>query len=254
MNDTALTKPRMTKRLTPLLLVPALASCSAIDRIGHIGEQPELTAITNPQGVPGYQPITMPMPAPQVAERQPNSLWRAGARTFFKDLRATRVGDIVTVTINVNDFGTWQNSTTRTRTTTENDSLGNFFGLQSKILPATVKNQLPSLASLSGSTVQTGTGQIARLEQVNLTLAAIVTQVLPNGNLVLHGRQELRVDYDVRDLQIAGIIRPEDITPQNTIAYNQIAEARISYGGRGQLMDVQQPRLGAQLLDIIMPF
>jgi flagellar L-ring protein precursor FlgH len=117
-----------------------------------------------------------------------------------------------------------------------------------------MKNQLPSLASLSGSTVQTGTGQIARLEQVNLTLAAIVTQVLPNGNLVLHGRQELRVDYDVRDLQIAGIIRPEDITPQNTIAYNQIAEARISYGGRGQLMDVQQPRLGAQLLDIIMPF
>jgi flagellar L-ring protein precursor FlgH len=249
-----MTSTRRALRFLPLLALPALGACTAIDRLGHIGEQPELTQITNPQGVPGYQPVTMPMPAPLVAERQPNSLWRAGSRSFFKDLRANRIGDIVTISITINDSGNLQNATTRGRTTTETDNLTNFLGLQTKLLPATVKKQLPSLADIDGKTVQTGTGQIQRQEQVNIRLAAIITQLLPNGNMVLHGHQEMRVDYDIRDLELTGIIRPEDIDQSNTISYDKIAEARISYGGRGQIMDVQQPRYGSQLLDIIMPF
>lgn len=249
-----MTSTRRALRLLPLIALPALGACTALDRLGHIGEQPELSQISNPQGTPGYQPVTMPMPAPLVAERQPNSLWRAGSRSFFKDLRANRIGDIVTVVITINDSGQLQNSTTRGRTTTEDDNLVNFFGLQNKILPKTVKNQLPNLADISGATTQSGTGQIQRQEQVSVRMAAIVTQLLPNGNMVLHGRQEMRVDYDVRDLELAGIIRPEDIDQLNEITYDKIAEARISYGGRGQIMDVQQPRYGSQLLDIIMPF
>jgi flagellar L-ring protein FlgH len=81
-----------------------------------------------------------------------------------------------------------------------------------------------------------------------------VTQVLPNGNLVVQGRQELRVNFEVRELQITGVIRQQDISSTNTVSYTKLAEARISYGGRGQLTDVQQPRYGQQLLDIIAPF
>lgn len=231
-----------------------LVGCSSTwDRLAHVGEEPELSRIKNPTAVNGYQPVTMPMPSPGLAERQPNSLWRAGSRTFFKDLRAGRVGDIVTVVIAINDSGNLSNGSTRSRTNSENDNITNLFGLQST-LPTTLKNQLPNLLNLDGKSNSSGTGTIARQEQINVRLAAIIIQVLPNGNLVLQGKQEMRVNYEVRDLQITGIIRPEDISPQNTVNYDSIAEARIAYGGRGQIADLQQPRYGNQIMDIILPF
>ena len=82
----------------------------------------------------------------------------------------------------------------------------------------------------------------------------MITEVLPNGNLAIFGRQEVQVNFERRDLVVAGVIRPEDITSGNTIAYEQIAEARVSYGGQGQITDFQQPRYGQQLYDIVFPF
>ena len=246
--------PRTLMSATILAAVFGLSACSSgIDRLSRIGEEPELSRIKNPQAVNGYQPVTMPMPPGGLAERQPNSLWRAGSRTFFKDLRAGRVGDIVTVVIAINDSGNLSNATSRARSSTENDNLTNIFGFQSS-LPTTLKNSLPNLLNLDGKSSSNGAGSIARQEQINVRLAAIIIQVLPNGNLVLQGKQEMRVNFEVRDLQITGIIRPEDISPQNTVNYDSIAEARIAYGGRGQIADLQQPRYGSQVMDIILPF
>jgi flagellar L-ring protein FlgH len=233
-----------------------LTGCNGFDRLANIGEKPILTPIENPLSTPGYKPVSLPMPPPQVAERMPNSLWRTGSRTFFRDLRATRVGDILTVVIDLNDSGVLSNSSTRTRTTSEQDVLTTLLGFEHDfkkfILPQTAGNT-PTV-NITGATSNQGTGAINRSEAINLRFAALITQVLPNGNLVLDGHQEVRVNFEVRELRLIGVIRPEDIAADNTVSYDQIAEARVSYGGRGQIDDVQQPRYGSQLLDILLPF
>ncbi len=238
-----------------LLMGTLLAGCNALSRLADVGDEPGLSEIKNPTHKVDYQPVSMPMPPPTIARRLPNSLWRPGSRAFFKDLRASQVGDIVTVVIAIDDDAELENTTTRSRTNVENldiDSLLGFEGDLDTFLPEAV-NPGDILATDSNSSNQ-GTGVIDREEEINLQIAAIVTQVLPNGNLVIHGRQETRVNYEIRELQLAGVIRPQDITNDNTVAYQQIAEARLSYGGRGHITDVQQPRYGSQIVDIILPF
>ncbi|MBV8168296.1 MAG: flagellar basal body L-ring protein FlgH [Alphaproteobacteria bacterium] len=241
--------------LTVALAGFVLAGCNAFDRASRIGEKPELSPIENPVAAPGYRPVSLPMPPPQVAERMPNSLWRAGSRTFFKDLRATRVGDILTVTVTLDEKASLSNSSTRTRTTAENDTITSLFGFehQFKHFLSDQTTNTPTI-NIAGATNNVGTGAITRAETVSLRLATLITQVLPNGNLVIDGHQEIRVNFELRELRLIGVIRPEDIAPDNTISYDQIAEARVSYGGRGQIDDVQQPRYGSQLLDILLPF
>ncbi|MSP68406.1 MAG: flagellar basal body L-ring protein FlgH [Alphaproteobacteria bacterium] len=243
-----------------LALISALALVAAgcaeqLDRLSQIGKSPKMTPIENPTAQKGYAPITMPMPAPVALQGHPNSLWRPGGRDFLKDQRTNNVGDIVTVTIKIEDKASVNNSSTRTRATTENDSASALLGYQQslgRILPQAIDPT--NLLDIEGTTNNKGTGAIERNETINLKVAAVITQRLPNGNLVIQGRQEVRVNYETRDLIVSGIIRPEDITTNNTISHEQIAEARIAYGDRGQMTDMQQPRFGTQILDIIYPF
>jgi len=236
-------------------LTMTLGGCGAMDRIDNIGTAPALAPIANPTTQPGYRPVSMPMPTAEKVVYEPNSLWRTGSRAFFRDQRAAKVGDILTVLIDIADSAKVDNSTERTRANSENAGLTNFLGLESKL-----KNVLPdavdpkNLVDGSSASSSKGAGTVDRKESIELTIAGVVTQVLPNGNLVIEGRQEVRVNYEVRELLISGIVRPEDISNTNTIKHTQIAEARISYGGRGQISDVQQPRYGQQLYDIVMPF
>src|SRR5947209_3281183 len=248
--------PRRAARILALLAATALVGgCNVLDRTTQIGAMPALSTIQDPQKQPGYRPVSLPMPAPMNAERRPNSLWQAGTRAFFKDQRAANVGDILTVIIDIDEQAKLANETKRTRVNAETANATHIAGFENqlqKILPS-ASNPANLLAAGSNSSVD-GTGAITRTDKVVVHVAMLVTQVLPNGNLVVVGHQEMRVNYEIRDLQITGVIRPQDISATNTISLDKIAEARVSYGGRGQLTDIQQPRYGQQLFDIIAPW
>lgn len=236
-------------------ILAGTAGCSAIDRLKQVGETPPLTEIQDPTQSPSYRPVSLPMPKLEKTEPQPNSLWRPGARAFFRDQRAGQIGDILTVVISIDDKASISNTSERSRSTTENSTLSALLGFEEnirKIMPKNFSTANP--LDITGSTENSGSGTIDRDEQIELKVAAVVTQVLPNGNLVLKGSQEVRVNFEVRELQVTGIVRREDIGSDNKISYEKIAEARIAYGGRGHITDVQQPRYGTQVLDVIYPF
>jgi flagellar L-ring protein FlgH len=244
------------RQLTAVTLAAvALSGCNAFSRVSQIGETPPLTTIQDPKTQPGYQPVSLPMPTPIIGERQPHSLWKAGSRAFFKDQRAANIGDILTVLVNFDDKAQFNNETQVQRTTNEQDTMPNVLGFEGQIGKILPKGFNPAKAvDITGATNNDGKATINRQEQVTLEVAALVTQVLPNGNLVVQGHQEIRVNYEVRDLQVTGVLRPQDISSINTVALDKLAEARVSYGGRGQLTNTQQPRYGEQLLDIVAPF
>jgi flagellar L-ring protein precursor FlgH len=237
-----------------VLSLAALAGgCSSIDRLSQIGEKPKLTEIENPTTQPGYKPVQMPMPKPEQASYNANSLWRNGSRAFFKDQRAARIGDLLTVTVNITDKANIANETQRSRSNKEDSGITDFIG--AKTLGAQAQKVLPGRILTADSTASSdGKGSVNRQEALQTNVAAVVTQVLPNGNLVVEGKQEIRVNFEIRELIVAGIVRPEDIQSDNTIDSTKIAQARIAYGGRGQIMDVQQPRYGQQVMDVLLPF
>jgi flagellar L-ring protein precursor FlgH len=242
-------------RALPLLLVLTLAGCGTLQRLSEVGRPPSMTPVSDPTADPKWRPVTMPMPRPVIAPGEPASLWRTGSHTFFKDERAAQVGDIVTVLVNVTDAAELQNATTATRNGNESMGVPNLFGLETTLPRLLSKAVNPSsLVTATSSNGNIGTGQVKRAETVTLRLAGVITQVLPNGNLVVAARQEMRVNSELRELQVSGVIRPQDIASDNTIPHDRMAEARISYGGRGQLTDVQTPRYGQQVLDILLPF
>jgi flagellar L-ring protein precursor FlgH len=194
----------------------------------------------------------MPMPAREPTPNEANSLWRSGSRAFFKDQRAAQVGDIITILVAMNDTANVKNATTTGRTSGQTGSLASFFGMQT-LLPKTITD--PSKILDVGSTnTNAGAGQIQRSDTVTVRVAGVVTQVLPNGNLVVSARQEFRVNNELRELQVTGVVRPQDIASDNTVQHDRMAEARITYGGRGELTEVQHTPWGQQLMNILTPF
>lgn len=236
-----------------LLAATVLAGCGATERLSRIGQVPTLSPVVNPTLNDNYRPVTMPMPTPNILSPSPNSLWRPGARAFFEDQRAKQVGDILTVVVNIqNERAQLTNQTSRNRTGSENVQAPNVLGLNPSFLqPPGIGGPSLDVDSTSGFT---GSGTVDRSESINIRLAAVVTQILPNGNLAIVGKQEVRVNGDVRELQVAGVLRPEDVRSDNTITWDKIAEARVAYGGRGTITDVQEPRYGQQIFDVLFPF
>ena len=225
-----------------------LAACStAIEAV----KGPELAPIGYPAALVPVEQAYLPEPTPASA----NSLWRTGARSFFGDQRARRVGDILTVNIDINDRAQTQNSTQRSRSNSASGGVTNFFGLENSLGRAFPGGFDPqNLVGVQGQSNANGTGSVSRSEKVSLTIAAVVTDILSNGNLVIQGRQEVRTNREVRELTVAGIVRPEDISSANTIRHTQIAEARISYGGRGDISRVQKVPAGQSLVERFQPF
>ena len=235
----------------------ALTACAGtVDKIEHIGQPPGLSPIAVPSGIVAGAPVQVPQPAPDLGPpQQANSLWQVGSRSFFRDPRAAKIGDLITVMIDIGDQAKIANTTTRSTNASENSNATNFLGLESKlkgVLPDAVDPT--SLVKLGSDSANTGTGTVDRSENINLTVAAVVTQVMPNGNLVIQGRQEVKTNSEMRELTVGGIVRPEDISSSNTINHTQIAEARISYGGRGDLSRTNNTPGGQALMETFQPF
>lgn len=243
----------MSLRHTLPVLLVALGGCTTLK--DSMNPTPSMT----PMGagpVATNDSYNLPMPAAQEQRYAANSLWRAGARTFFNDQRAARMGDLLTVKIAIDDRAQVNNSTDRSRTSSTNTGVSSFLGLEqtvSRALP-TGDVDTANLIGATGETSMAGNGAVNRQEKIELTMAAMVTQVLTNGNFIIAGKQEVRVNNELRELTVTGVIRPEDITADNTIRNDQIAEARISYGGRGVISTMQKPGWGQRIGDAIAPW
>jgi len=232
-----------------------LGGCEAtLQRLADGAGPPKMTASADPTKDPNWRPVSLPMPSVPSAASGGNSLWRSGSRAFFPDQRAAHVGDIVTVVVNITDNADVKNATQATRTGSEAMGTPNLFGLENTIPRLLPKASPSSLVSTSSTNANNGTAEIKRGETIALSVAGVITQVLPNGNLVVVARQQVRVNSELRELDISGVVRPQDIASDNTVQHDRMAEARISYGGRGQLTDVQTPRYGQQMMDILLPF
>ncbi len=232
----------------------ALVGCETADKLSKIGQEPALTAIQDPRTQPGYRPVQMPMPVKEIERYNANSLWRTGNRAFFRDQRARRIGDIVTVNVTISDKAAFENTSRSSRSDNKSSGAGGALGAAIDKIALPSSASADALASINSSDTFQGSGSIDRTESLKTTVAAVVTQVLPNSNLVIEGRQEVRVNHEVRELIVGGVVRPQDIASDNTIESTKIAEARIGYGGRGQITVAQQPRYGSQALDILLPF
>jgi flagellar L-ring protein precursor FlgH len=251
------------KQLTIILLAATALSvtgcANTLRKMSQIGDPPPETKVENPQLKADYKPLTWPLPDPEGAvTHTANSLWQPGARGFFRDQRATRVGDILRVNVSITDTAQFDNTNNLERTSQDNSTATGLFGLESKLgklLPIPGVSPNPAnLINTTGNTKTDSTGRINRRETVTTQIAALVTQQLPNGNLVIQGSQEVLVNYEIREVSIKGVIRPQDILSDNSINSNQVAEARIIYSGRGQMSEITQPRWGSQAVEILSPF
>ena len=245
----------MPVKFSIAFLILAGLAVSACQPLSTVGRAPEFTPLEPRLEHRALYNVPLPERAEVRRGADDASLWSAGQRSLLGDRRASRAGDILTVVIEINDRAEIQNSSQRGRSGSQSMGVPQFFGV-----PQRIDERLPAGASMaqavgidSASTFQ-GSGSVSRNERLTLRVATTIVERLPNGVLRIEGSQEVRVNNELRELIVTGFIRPEDISRRNEISYDRIAGARISYGGRGQISDMQQPRYGQQIADIILPF
>lgn len=235
-----------------LFVVLMLAACGRLDEVGRA---PEFSPLEGSYQHHAMYSTSLPEDVVPQTPTDASSLWTAGRSSLFGDRRAARRGDILTVVIEIDDKAEISNSTGRSRAGAENMGMPSLFGI-----PQRLDKSLPDGASMAeavsvdGTSSYKGSGNVSRKEKLTLRVAATVVEELANGVLRIEGQQEVRVNFELRELVISGYVRPVDISRQNEITYDKIAGARISYGGRGQITDVQQPRYGQQIADVLLPF
>jgi len=229
---------------------------AACGRVQNIGQEPEFTPVQATSEAAAMMTFGLGSELAVTPRRNGTpSLWTGERGSLLGDRRAIERGDILTVVIEIDDSASISNSSDRSRTGSESMSIPNLLGL-----PQRVNESLPEGATLdsavdfNSTSSFGGDGSVRRNEQLELRIAATIVGIMPNGVLSIEGSQEVRVNFEMRELLVSGFVRPEDISRQNEITYDKLASARISYGGRGQISDVQQPRYGQQLTDILLPF
>lgn len=242
----------MIGREAAVALLAALAAAGCGVRPADFARQPLLS----PVGSGVQQAVsTLPMPTepPQPQRTAPGfSTWSDAGADLFRDARAMRVGDVITVKISIKDKASIDNSSARSRASDLGIGQSMSYGLKTDHFAAGGNGEIDAQSKTNSAS--NGKGTISRSESIELMVAAVVTDVLPNGHLVINGTQEVRVNFELRELTVGGVVRPRDVSTDNTVSYERIAEARISYGGRGRITEVQQPPWGQQLIDLVTPF
>jgi flagellar L-ring protein precursor FlgH len=235
-------------------LVFALATAGMLGGCGfnprEINREPYLTPVG--AGLKAERVPISSEPAPVPHYRPGNSFWQDSGADLFRDTRAMKIGDVVTVKIAIKDKASLDSTSERSRDSKRNLNFDLNYNMNTPITKG--KGDGTVASAVDSKTTTKGEGAVSRSESIELLVAAVVTGILPNGNLVISGSQEVRVNYEVRVLSVAGVVRPRDISTDNIVSYDKIAEARISYGGRGRISEVQQPAWGQQVLDILLPF
>ncbi len=235
-----------------ILLFSALSACGRGD---HLGKSPSFSNPLATQEHSAMITASLPNVIEASTPLDQASLWSRQRGSLLGDRRAVQRGDIMTVVIEIDESAEISNETERSRSASETLGIPQFGGLSQRLdarLPEGASSS--ELVSINSDSDSSGDGSVKREEKLTLRIAATVVDVLPNGVLSISGSQELRVNFELRELLVSGYVRPEDISRQNEITYDKIASARVSYGGRGQITDVQQPRVGQQILDAILPF
>ena len=235
-----------------LLCTVALTACSRLDQVGRA---PEFEPIEGTYQHHALYSSALPEETEPNGPSDASSLWTAGQSSLFGDRRAGGRGDILTVVIEIDDKAEISNTTGRSRSGKEKLGIPSLFGIPQRldtVLPEGATSA--DAVSTTSTSSYSGNGTVARNEKLTLRVAATVVEELPNGVLRIEGRQEVRVNNELRELLVSGYVRPVDVSRQNEITYDKIAGAQISYGGRGQISDVQQPRYGQQIADAILPF
>lgn len=237
---------------TILAALVVLTGCGNLNKVGHAPEFSPLEGNNSHNAMYSSLPATTETRGPT----EQSSLWTAQRSSLLGDHRASMRGDILTVVVQINDQATINDSTGRSRTASDKVGIPSLFGIPQRLDAALLPEGATSadLVSANSSSTFAGKGNVTRNEKVTLRLAATVVEELPNGVLRIEGRQQVRVNNELRDLIVSGYVRPDDISRQNEITYDKIADAQISYGGRGQITDVQQPAWGQQVVDAIIPF
>ena len=248
----------MNKTMASLIALTMLSGCGSVGKLKNVGKTPKMTevqpvetaALERSIGQSGAARLSAAPSSATLPAAPTASLFRAGAGSFLGDQRASRKGDILTIRIAIDDRAQVDNNTSRTRGGSESAGLNSLLGIE-KLLP---NNGADIKASANSSSKSEGGGNISRSETINMTMSAVVTDVMPNGNLIVKGRQEVRVNYELRELVVTGLVRPQDVARDNSVPHSNIAEARISYSGKGQISDAQQARWGQQIYDALFPF
>jgi flagellar L-ring protein precursor FlgH len=241
--------------LTRKFLLLALPLLSACGDLAQVGKAPDFTPLNDSNQLHSLYSTPMPDMADPDAPTDASSLWTGQTTSLLGDRRAAQRGDILTVVIQIDDKAEISNSTDRSRTGARSMGIPQMFGI-----PQRLDESLPDGASMADAvstnskSTFAGDGSVSRKEKLTLRVAATVVEELPNGVLRIEGQQEVRVNYELRELIVTGYVRPADISRQNEITYDKIAGARVSYGGRGQISDMQQPAYGQQVADIVLPF
>lgn len=242
----------MTRNIAALSLLTLAMACGRGD---HVGKAP---SFSEPMASAEHAAMISPgLPVRLIEERPVDaaSLWSGTRASLLGDRRAVQRGDILTVVIEIDEQAEISNATDRSRSGGETLGVPGFFGVPQRLdvrLPDGASSA--ELVGINSSSSSSGDGSVKRKEKLTLRVAATVVDVLPNGVLSISGAQELRVNFELRELLVTGYVRPADISRQNEVTYDKIASARVSYGGRGQITDVQQPRIGQQILDAVLPF